>query len=129
VVPSKNQWWKVWSQTNQGKEVIYYYQFQLPFVYWYSETQYDRRSQNGPPGDPGQRGRWETDKEWLYISWLDRNGVPYLTTEQWDMPLFDERQTGIQLSPGFGRLQLRARILDYWEAYKWPIHDYVGHNF
>jgi hypothetical protein len=116
VVPSKNQWWKVWSRGDQGKEEVYYYQFHPPSVYWFSEKQYLGRSENDPSRDPGmvgQGGRWATDKEWLSINWLDKNGVPY-AGEQWDMPLFDEYQTGIALDPYLGEHELRATMLGYY---------------
>jgi hypothetical protein len=115
VVPSKNQWWKVWSQEG-GKVEVYYYQFHPPFVYWFSEQQYLGRSENDPSRDPAmaeQRGKWGTDNEWLYISWLDKNGLPY-ATEQWDLPLFNEYQTGIGLDTHFVEFNLNARMLGYY---------------
>ena len=120
TAPRTNQWWKVWSRGDYGQEEILYYQFQPAFVYWFTKEQYLRLVGSGlpPAQDPvvakEQRGRWATDKEWLYINWMDEKGVPY-ANEQWDLPLFDEHQTGIVLDPHLQEYDLHARMLGYYE--------------
>ena len=115
AAPRVNQWWKVWSRGDGGEEEVFYYQFQPPFVYWFNERQYLGRSDDAykDPAMAEQRGKWATDSEWLYISWLDKNGLPY-ASEQWDLPLFDQHQTGIALDSHMQEYDLHARMLGYY---------------
>jgi len=116
VAPSVNQWWKVWSRGDHGEQEVYHYQFQPPYVYWFSEKQYLGRQEDVAYKHPAmaeQRGKFSTDSEWLYIDWFDKNGVP-IANERWDMPLFDYHQTGVALDPHLGGHDLRARMLGYY---------------
>src|SRR5262250_3363164 len=96
-----HQWWEVWNRGDHGEEEVLYYQFQPGIVYWLSEQQFSGYQNYRNPPMAKQRGNWSTDREWLYISWLDEKGLPY-ASEQWDLPLFDEHQTGIALDPHLG---------------------------
>ena len=116
VAPSVNQWWKVWSRGDHGEQEVYYYQFQPPYVYWFSERQYIGRVEGVAYKQPAmaeQRGKFSTDSEWLYIDWFGKNGVP-IASERWDMPLFDYHQTGIALDPDLGGHDQHARMLGYY---------------
>jgi hypothetical protein len=103
-----NQVWKVFIGDD-----VYFYRFGNNTVSRFSERRYVANLFPMSPEkrEPTEEGKWWLDSDWLQFQWAGYE------LERWDLPLYDEYQTGIYTGRGASGQELMATLVESsWEG-------------